>query len=116
MKFFNGILRDKRKSTDKILRMNDWDDPVMFLDKSHLGSRQLRYFISKRARNEMKKFSYDYFGVETTGWHIGSIPNTRTIVKDCTICNPRVISHIKYIITGGDHQHKAVNVMCFDFQ
>ncbi len=116
MKVFNGILRDKRKSTEKIIKMNDYPDPVMFLDKSHFGSRQLRYFINERARNEMKKFSYDYLGAETTGWHIGSIPNTSTIVKDCTICNPRVISHIKYIAKGEDPQYKAVNVTCFDFQ
>lgn len=35
MKIFNGILRDKRKSTEKIIKMNDYDDSVMFLDKSH---------------------------------------------------------------------------------
>ena len=64
----------------------------------------------------MKKFSYDYFGAETTGWHIGSIPNTKMIVKDCTLCNPRDILYIKYIIRGEDPKYKAVNVMCFDFQ
>ena len=116
MKIFNDILRDKRKSTEKILRMNDDSDPVMFLDKSHLGSRQFMYFINERARNEMKMFSCDYFGAETTGWHIGYIPNTGTIVRDCTICNPRVISYIKYISKGEAVEYKAVNVMCFDFQ
>ena len=116
MKIFNGILRDKRKSTEKILKMNDYDDPVMFLDKSYLGSRQLRYFINEKARKEMKEYSYNYFGAETMGWHIGSIPNTDTVVRDCTICNPRDIFAVKRISKGEAIEYKAVNVMCFDFQ
>lgn len=116
MKIFNGILRDKRKSTEKILKMNDWDDPVMFLDKSHLGSRQLMYFINEKARKEMNEFAYNYFGADTSGWHIGRIPNTGTVVRDCTICNPRVISYVKHISKGNDVDVKSVNVMCFNFQ
>ena len=116
MKIFNGILRDKRKSTEKILKMNDYDDSVMFLDKSHLPSRQLRYFINEKARKEMNEFAYNYFGAETTGWHIGSIPNTYTVVRDCTICNPRDIFAVKRISKGEAIEYKAVNVMCFDFQ
>ncbi|MBR5613984.1 MAG: hypothetical protein IKW64_01595 [Clostridia bacterium] len=116
MKIFNGILRDKRKSTEKILKMSYYDDPVMFLDKSHLGSRQLMYFISERARNEMKKFSFDYFGANTSGWHIGLIPNTDTVVYDCTICNPIDVYYVKYTGMGKSDTAKSVNVMCFDFQ
>lgn len=116
MKILNGILRDKRKSTEKILRMNYYDDPVMFLDKSHLGSRQLMYFINEGARNEMKVFAYNYFGADTSGYHIGSIPNTGNVVVDCTVCNPNDISNVKYISKGEAIEAKAVNVMCFDFQ
>lgn len=116
MKILMGILRDKRKSTEKILKMNYYDDAVMFLDKSHLGSRQLRYFINERARNEMKEFAYNYFGADTSGYHIGSISNTGTFVMDCTICNPNDISNVKYISTGKSINTKSVNVMCFDFQ
>ena len=116
MKIFNSILRNKRKSTEKILKMNDYNDPVMFLDKSHLGSRQLKYFINEKARKEMNEFAYDYFGAETSGWHIGRIPNTNTVVRDCTLCNPRDISYVKHVSKEDAIETKAVNVMCFDFQ
>ena len=96
--------------------MNYYDDAVMFLDKSHLGSRQLMYFINERARNEMKEFAYNYFGADTSGYHIGSISNTGTFVMDCTVCNPNDISNVKYISTGKSINTKSVNVMCFDFQ
>lgn len=116
MNILNSILRDKRKSTEKIINMDNCEDAVMFLDKSHLASRQLKYFINERARNEMKAYSYDYFGADTSGWHIGIIPNTCTVVRDCTVCNPRVISHIKSVGNGEIVDVKSVNVMCFDFQ
>ncbi len=116
MKILNGILRDKRKSTEKILSINDYDDSVMFLDKSHYGPAQLKYFINEKARNEMKENTYDYFGAKDPGRFTAHIPGQKTGVADCTTCHPIGISLIKSLSAGLSIEIDYVNVVCFDFQ
>ena len=116
MKIFNGILRDKRKSTEKIIKMNDYDDSVMFLDKSHYGSAQLKYFISERKREERKKNTYDNFGAKDPGRFTARIPGKRTDVADCTTCHPYGIYLLKSLSTGLRPDIENLYVVCFDFQ
>ena len=116
MKIFYGILRDKRKSTEKIIKMNDYDDSVMFLDKSHYGSAQLKYFISERKREERKKNTYDNFGAKDPGRFTARIPRKKTDVADCTTCHPYGIYLLKSLSTGLRPDIYNLYVVCFDFQ
>ena len=116
MKIFNGILRDKRKSTEKIINMNAYNDSVMFLDKSHYGPAQLKYFISERKREERKKNTYDSFGAKDPGRYTARIPENRTGVADCTTCHPDGIHLIKSLSEGLSIEIDYVYVVCFDFQ
>lgn len=116
MKIFNGILRDKRKSTKKIVRMSDYDDSVMFLDKSHYGPAQLKYFISERKREERKKNTYDSFGAKDPGRFTAYIPGKKTDVSDCTTCHPYGIYLLKSLSRGLRPDIDNLYVVCFDFQ
>ena len=116
MKIFNGILRDKRKSTEKIIRMSDYDDSVMFLDKSHYEVGQLKYFISERKREGRKKNTYDSFGAKDPGIFTAYIPGKKTDVADCTTCHPYGIYLLKSLSTGLRPDVDNLYVVCFDFQ
>ena len=112
MRLLPNILKAKRYSNKKVLNMGAEVDSIFFLDKSIHAHEQLKYAINTEKQNEIRSFIYGEFGATVKMRYFALTSDRKTLVMDCTNCNPAAIKSIK--TPGLDS--KNIKILCFDFQ